>query len=118
MYSSEDISALFEHFVNLIDIDTEAALQKFNEGIYRAGHCMQRTVVVGNNKNNPWFDHECRVKRRLLRQTLRKYNKACNTVETVDLRKKHSEQREREKKKKKKTLKEKKSKHKNKTKQN
>ena len=92
-YSSEDISALFEHAVNLIDIDIEAALQKFNEGIYRAGHCMQRTVVVGNDKNNPWFDHECRVKRRLLRQTLRKYNKACNTIETADLRKKYSEQR-------------------------
>ena len=58
MYSSEDISALFEHAVNLIDIDIEAALQKFNEGIYRAGHCMQRTVVVGNDKNNPWFDLE------------------------------------------------------------
>ena len=32
-YSSEDISALFDHAVNLIDIDIEAALQKFNEGI-------------------------------------------------------------------------------------
>ena len=69
---------------------------------------MQRTVVVGNDKNNPWFDHECRVKRRLLRQTLRKYNKAFNTVETADLRKKYSEQR----KKYKNTLKEKKSEHK------
>ena len=46
MYTSEDISALFEHVVNLIDIDTEASVQKFNEGIYRAGHCMQRTVVT------------------------------------------------------------------------
>ena len=101
MYSSEDISALFEHAVNLIDNDIEAALQKFNEGIYRAGPCMQRTVVVGNDKNNPWFDHECRVKRRLLRQTLRKYNKACNTVETADLRKKCSEQRKKKKEKKK-----------------
>ena len=110
-YSSEDISALFEHAVNLIDIDIEAAPQKFNEGIYRAGHCMQRNVVVGNDKNNPWFDHECRVKRRLLRQTLRNYNKACNTIETADLRKKYSEQR----KKYKNTLKEKKSEHKKKT---
>ena len=33
MYSSEDISALFEHAVNLIDTDIEAALQKFSEGI-------------------------------------------------------------------------------------
>ena len=46
MYSSEDISALFEHAVNLTDVDTEASLQKFNEGSYRAGHCMQRTVVT------------------------------------------------------------------------
>ena len=97
MYSSEDISALFEHAVNLIDTDTGASLQKFNEGIYRTGHCMQRTVVT--MKNNPWFEHECRVKRRLLRQTLRKYNKACNTVETEDLEKKYSEQREKKRKK-------------------
>ena len=55
---------------------------------------MQRTVVERtNDKNNPWFDREGRVKRRLLRQTLRKYNKAFNTVETADLRKKYSEQR-------------------------
>ena len=104
-YSSEDISTLFEHAVNLIDIDTEAAIHKFNEGNYRAGHCMLRTVVAGNVKDNLWFDHECRVKRRLLRQTLRKYNKACNTVEAADLRKEYQEQR----KKKKNTLKEKKS---------
>ena len=109
-YSSEDISALFEHAVNLIDIDIEAAPQKFNEGIYRAGHCMQRTVVVGNDKNNPWFDHECRVKRRLLRQTWRNYNKACNTIETADLSKKYSEQRKKDND----TLKEKKSEHKKK----
>ena len=71
---------------------------------------MQRTVVVGNDQNNPWFDYERRVKRCLLRQTLRKYNKVCNTIETADLRKKYSEQR----KKYKNTLKEKKSEHKKK----
>ena len=62
MYTSEDISALFEHAVNLIDIDTEAAIHKFNEGNYRAGHCMLRTVVAGNVKDNLWFDHELALK--------------------------------------------------------
>ena len=39
---------------------------------------MQKTVVVGNDKNNLWFDHECREKRQSLRETLRKYNKSYN----------------------------------------
>ena len=46
----------------------------------------------------------------LLRQTLRKYSKACNTVETADLKKKFSEQRNKYKN----PLKEKKSEHKKK----
>ena len=73
MYSSEDVSALFEHAIDLIDVDKEAALQKFKEGIRRAGHCMQRNFVVGSEKSSPWFDSECKEKRRLLRKTLRKY---------------------------------------------
>ena len=32
-----EVSALFEHAIDLIDVDTEAALQKFKEGIRRAG---------------------------------------------------------------------------------
>ena len=40
MYSSEDVSVLFEHAIDLIDVDIEAVLQKFNEGVRRLGHCM------------------------------------------------------------------------------
>ena len=55
---------------------------------------MQRTVVVGNDKNNVWFDHECREKRRSLRETLRKYNKSYNNyVEAADRRKEYSEEK-------------------------
>ena len=82
-----EVSALFEHAINLIDIDIEAALQKFSEEICREGHCWQEIAVVGNNKNNLWFDHECRVNWHLLQHTLRMYNKSCNMVEAVVIRK-------------------------------
>ena len=57
-----------------------------------AGHCTQRTFVVGSEKSSPWFDKECREKRRLLRKTLRKYNKASSVVEAADLRAEYTHQ--------------------------
>ena len=93
MYSSEDVSALFEHAIDLIDVDKEAALQKFKEGIRRAGHCMQRTFVDGSEESSPWFNNKCREKRRLLWKTLGKYNKASSVVEAADLRAEYTDQR-------------------------
>ena len=38
--SSNDVSSLFKDAVGLIDVDIEAALFKFIDGIHKAGHCM------------------------------------------------------------------------------
>ena len=40
---------------------------------------MQRTVTVGEDKGIPWFDGECKNKRRLVRQCLRRYHKSNRT---------------------------------------
>ena len=40
---------------------------------------MQRTVTVSKDKGSPWFDGECKNKRRLVRQCLRSYHKSNGT---------------------------------------
>ena len=76
---SNDVSSLFKDAVCLIDVDIEAALSNFNDGIRKSGHCIQRTVTVGKDKGSPWFDGECKNKRRLVRQCLRRYHKSNGT---------------------------------------
>ena len=106
--SSDDVSSLFKDAVGLIDVDIEAALSKFTDGIRKAGHCMQRTVTVGKDKGSPWFDGECKNKRRLVRQCLRRYHKS-NGTDARNLRIAYTKQRQEYKR----FLKEKKAEHKN-----
>ena len=106
--SSDDVSSLFKDAVGLIDVDIEAALSKFTDGIRKAGHCMQKTVTVGKNKGSPWFDGECKNKRRLVRQCLRRYQKS-NGTDARNLRIAYTKQRQEYKR----FLKEKKAEHKN-----
>ena len=73
---SNEISFIFDKATDLIDVDIEAALDKFNEGIILAAQCMKRTFKFGNKiKNSPWFDAECRKMRSDVRLSLRKYTK-------------------------------------------
>ena len=40
----------FEQATELININTDAALEKFNDGINRAGDCMKKTLTLGEKK--------------------------------------------------------------------
>ena len=40
----------FEQATELININTDAALDKFNDGINRAGECMKKTITLGKIK--------------------------------------------------------------------
>ena len=97
MLSSGDISTMFDNAINFIDVNIDTALQMFHEGIRGAAHCMQKTVVVGGNRHSPWFDCECREKRRLDRQSLRKYSKSNNVDEAPDLRADYTKERKQHK---------------------
>jgi hypothetical protein len=90
---SRDVSLLFEQGAELIDVNIEAALGKFYEGITTAGQCMLKTFTQGKIKDNPWFDSECRETRSMLRKALRKYIKASNDVQAKDLRTTYTEER-------------------------
>ena len=46
MLLSEEVTLIFEQATELIN----AALEKFNDGINRAGECMKKTITLGENK--------------------------------------------------------------------
>ena len=92
-YSSQEVLSMIESAVNLIDVNVSAALTKFNESIYKAGQCMQKTIILGNDRQNAWFDGECHKKRKLLRQLLRKFRRTKNAEAATEARIKYTEER-------------------------
>ena len=77
----------FEQATELININTDAALEKFNDGINRAGDCMKKTLTLGEKKSkNLWLDSECREKRAKVRQVLRKLIKNSTKTGANELR--------------------------------
>ena len=49
MFLSE-VTLIFEQATELININIDAALEKFNDGINRAGECMKKTITLGKIK--------------------------------------------------------------------
>jgi hypothetical protein len=93
--SSCDVQSMLKAAYDLIDINVNAALFKFNEGIKLAASCMECIVVYGSDAKNVWFDGECFENRRRLRQSLRRYqNIKCSLgEEDQEARKAYTEQR-------------------------
>ena len=93
--ASPNVSIILEQAIGLLQIDTDAALDKFYEGLFLAGQCMKRTYKVGTGKPSPWFDIECKEKKTELRLLLRKYTllKCENNLESNLLRNSYTEKR-------------------------
>ena len=51
MLLSEEVTLIFEQATELININIDAALEKFNDGINRAGECMKKTITLGKIKH-------------------------------------------------------------------
>ena len=45
-----EVTLIFEQATELININIDAALEKFNDGINRAGECMKKTITLGKIK--------------------------------------------------------------------
>ena len=86
MFLSEEVTLIFEQATELININIDAALEKFNDGINRAGECMKKTIKLGKIKNNLWFDSKCREKRAKARLALRKFIKNSTKTGANELR--------------------------------
>jgi len=61
--------------MNLVDVDIDLSLLKFNEGLIKAGDCMMKTIFFGNEKRRVWFDLECRQSRKVLRRHLHTFTR-------------------------------------------
>ena len=72
---SDFAQTCFNEALHLLDEDINLALDKFNEGIIYAGECMKKVIYIGNEKQQRWFDVECKMEKKLLRQCLRKFLK-------------------------------------------
>ena len=40
----------------LIDIDVNSSIQKLNERLLTAGECMKKTIAIGKERWQTWFD--------------------------------------------------------------
>ena len=52
----DEIVTCFKEAEELIDIDANSSIQKFNKGLLTAGECMKKTIVIGKERRQIWFD--------------------------------------------------------------
>ena len=50
MFLSEEVTLNFEQATELINVNIDAALEKFNDGINRAWDCMKKTLTLRKKK--------------------------------------------------------------------
>lgn len=73
-FSSEEIQARLRDATELIEVDVNLSLSKFNEAMTMAGECMKKRVYIGKDRQQRWFDSECYHSRTDLRQNLRLFH--------------------------------------------
>lgn len=72
--NSDAIKSKFQQAHSLIQDNVNEALATFNDVLREIGSCMSRRVCVnGKKKKECWFDYECVVARRKVRQLLRAF---------------------------------------------
>jgi hypothetical protein len=80
VYSNNICSTEFQErmalAVNLIDVDINEALQTFNMCIKDAAECMKKQIrCTKKYKSQDWFDIECKISRRQVRNLLGKFRR-------------------------------------------
>ena len=54
--SSDEVKDCFREATELIDSDINKSLLKFNEGLLTAGQCMKKSLIIGKENKQIWFD--------------------------------------------------------------
>ena len=78
--SATDVKNCFDEATELLEVDINRSLSRFTDGLHMAGTCMKKSVTIGKDNSQSWFDAECRENRKRLRQRLRAFHKS-NLVE-------------------------------------
>ena len=71
---SDQTKTCFNEAEKLVEADVSSSILKFNEGLLTAGECMKKTIVIGKERQQIWFDLECKQNRQVVRQYLRNHH--------------------------------------------
>ena len=74
--------------------DVSSSILKFNEGLLSAGECMKKTIVIGKERQQTWFDLECKQSRQVVRQYLRNYHNGNSDTDRASYTQKRNEYKE------------------------
>ena len=87
--TNDRCQTLLTDALNLVDIDLNEALEKFNEGIKEGAQCMKSVITLNGKRVQKWYDYECTVKKREVRKTFRKFKNELEKKDYID-QKEHS----------------------------
>jgi hypothetical protein len=94
LLSSDVVQGLLVEATDLIDTDINYSLVKFQQVLLTAGTCMKKSITVGKQRAQAWFDKECRVNRMLLRQKLRHFIRSGTVEDRLQYNNKRKEYKE------------------------
>ena len=84
--ASESSVKMIREATQLIQMDIDKALCKFNELIKRSAEDMKKRICIGRKrKENTWFDQECRSFRNSVRKALRRYRRTLDSDDCFKL---------------------------------
>ena len=75
-----EVQAKIANLSELVDIDIDQSIEEFVSLLKTAGKDMERTITIYRDRlrNKPWFDVECREKKKEVSRALNKMRKVCN----------------------------------------
>ena len=80
-FFTDRLKLMLDEAIQLIPIDCNLALERFNATITDAAACMKKRMCLGMYRTNQWFDNECHNKRKEVRKLLKKFRKTNNSID-------------------------------------
>ena len=91
---SDQTKTCFSEAEELIEADISSSILKFSEGLLTAVECMKKTIVIGKERQQIWFDLECKQSRQVVRQYLRNYHNGNSDTDRASYTQKRNEYKE------------------------
>ena len=80
-FLTDRLKLMLDEAIQLIYIDCNLALERFNAYIIDAASCMRKRMCLGVFRNKLWFDNECHNKRKEVRKLLKKFRRTNNSTD-------------------------------------
>lgn len=89
-----NVTNILAEACTLVDVNVNAAVDKFQEAVCIAGECMKKSFTMGGIRKQAWFDRECREQRTSLRKVLRKFDNDNMDTDRIQYNQKRREYKE------------------------